>query len=196
MPSGQLRTRPSPSTKLGQLARDRAIMSAVANEPENLVLELLRGMRADITSVKADVELMRSQMVTKDELASEIRSLRADVASDLLAMQEKNTAEHKATREMVAACGGPSSTSIRRSSGMESCQRTGCANAARRNASELAGDGRPLKQSRHDRTRSGHPQHLSTVRSAGRWKAAVDRSPDGAPSGAIFRYCVATPPKL
>jgi hypothetical protein len=105
-------------------------MSAVANEPENLVLELLRGMRADITSVKADVELMRSQMVTKDELASEIRSLRADVASDLLAMQEKNTAEHKATREMVAACGGPSSTSIRRSSGMESCQRTGCANAA------------------------------------------------------------------
>ncbi len=39
----------------------------MANEPENLVLELLRGMRADITSVKADVELMRSQMVTKDE---------------------------------------------------------------------------------------------------------------------------------
>jgi septation ring formation regulator EzrA len=76
-------------------------MSAMANEPENLVLELLRGMRADITSVKANVELMRSQMVTKDELASEIRSLRADVASDLLAMQEKNNAEHKATREMV-----------------------------------------------------------------------------------------------
>jgi hypothetical protein len=79
-------------------------MSAMANEPENLVLELLRGMRADITSVEADVEFIRSQTaktVTKDELASEIRSLRADVAADLLAMQEKNNAEHKATREMV-----------------------------------------------------------------------------------------------
>ena len=78
-------------------------MSAMANEPENLVLELFRGMRADITSVKTDVELIRSQMaqmVTKDELASEIRSLRADVAWDLLVMQ-KNNAEHKATREMV-----------------------------------------------------------------------------------------------
>lgn len=72
-------------------------MIAMANEPENLVLELLRGMRADITSVKADVELIRSQMATKEELAS----LRADVASDLLTMQEKNNAEHKATREMV-----------------------------------------------------------------------------------------------
>jgi hypothetical protein len=76
-------------------------MSAMANEPENLVLELLRGMRTDIASVKADVELMRSQMVTKDELASEIRSLRADFAADLLAVQEKNNAGHKATREMV-----------------------------------------------------------------------------------------------
>ena len=79
-------------------------MSAMANEPENLVLELLRGMRADITSVKTDVELIRSQMVqtvTKGQLAGEVRSFRADVASDLLAMQEKNNAEHKATREMV-----------------------------------------------------------------------------------------------
>jgi hypothetical protein len=88
-------------------------------------------MRAGITSAKADVELIRSQdvelirsqmvqTVTKGELASEIRSLRADFAADLLAVQEKNNAEHKATREMVAACGGPSSTTIRRSSGMES----------------------------------------------------------------------------
>ena len=90
-------------------------MSAMANEPENLVLELLRGMRADITSVKTDVELIRSQMaqmVTKDELASEIRSLRADVASDLLVVQEKNNAEHKATREWWSACGGRLSTTF------------------------------------------------------------------------------------
>jgi hypothetical protein len=46
-------------------------------------------------------------MLTQDELASEIRSLRADVASDLLAIQEKNNAEHKATREMVVGLRRP-----------------------------------------------------------------------------------------
>jgi hypothetical protein len=79
-------------------------MSAMTNELENHVLELLRGMRAGITSAKANVELIRSQMVqtvTKGQLAREVRSFRADSASDLLAMQEKNNAEHKATREMV-----------------------------------------------------------------------------------------------
>jgi hypothetical protein len=127
-------------------------VSAMANEPENLVLELLRGMRADITSVKTDVELIRSQMAqmtTKDEVASEIRSLRADVASDLLVMQEKNNAEHKATREMVvglrrAVIDYHSSVIGHR----KPDPRTGCANAVHRSASEPASDRRPLKQSR------------------------------------------------
>jgi hypothetical protein len=76
----------------------------MANEPENLVLELLRAMRTDLGGLKADVKAIRAEMpnlATKDELTSEMRTLRADVASDLLVMQQKNDAEHKATREQI-----------------------------------------------------------------------------------------------
>ena len=69
----------------------------MADEPENLILALLRGIRAEIVDIK-------SEMATKSDLAdvrAELQSLRADVASDLLAMQAKSDAEHKATREQV-----------------------------------------------------------------------------------------------
>ncbi|MFZ0208645.1 MAG: hypothetical protein WAL59_21495, partial [Roseiarcus sp.] len=69
----------------------------MANEPENLVLALLRGIRAEIVDIK-------SEMATKSDLAdvrAELQSLRSDVASDLLAMQAKADAEHKATRDEV-----------------------------------------------------------------------------------------------
>jgi len=69
----------------------------MAVEPENLVLELLRGIRGDIADIK-------SVMATKADLSdvrAEFNSLRADVASDLLAMQAKSNSEHKATREQV-----------------------------------------------------------------------------------------------
>jgi len=52
----------------------------MADEPESLVLQLLRGIRAD--------------MATK----SDVNALRVDVASDSAAMQ----AERKATRERIA----------------------------------------------------------------------------------------------
>jgi len=81
----------------------------MANEPENLVLQLLRGVRADVTGVRAEVAELRENMATKaevatlgEELRGEIHSLRADVASDLATMQEKAEAEHKATREQIA----------------------------------------------------------------------------------------------
>ena len=76
----------------------------MAGEPENLVLELLRGIRADVAEVRSEVSELRAEMATKAELGelrSEMRSLRADVASDLLSMQAKNDAEHKATREQI-----------------------------------------------------------------------------------------------
>jgi len=57
----------------------------MADEPDNLVLHLLRQLREDV----ADTQ-------------SQIHSLRADVASDLATMQAKNEAEHKATREQIA----------------------------------------------------------------------------------------------
>jgi hypothetical protein len=69
----------------------------MADEPENLVLALLRGIRAEIVDIK-------SEMATKSDLAdvrAELQSLRADVSSDLLAMQAKSDAEHKATREVI-----------------------------------------------------------------------------------------------
>ncbi len=61
-------------------------------EPENLVLILLRDMRADMGD-------MRAEMATKSDLAkletkiedvrSEVHSLRADVASDLMTMEKR-----------------------------------------------------------------------------------------------------------
>ena len=62
----------------------------MANEPENLVLELLRGIRVD--------------MATRGELAevkAEVHSLRADVAADLLSMQAKAETGEKATRDQI-----------------------------------------------------------------------------------------------
>ena len=64
----------------------------MADQPENLVLQLLRGIRADMATGFADL---------RAELKGDINSLRADVASDLLAMQAKAEAEHKATREQI-----------------------------------------------------------------------------------------------
>ena len=50
----------------------------MSKEPENLVLELLSGIRADVAGVKADI------VETRAELKSDLHSLRADVASDLM----------------------------------------------------------------------------------------------------------------
>jgi phage shock protein A len=59
------------------------------DQPENLVLQLLRDMRGDIADV-------RQKMATKDDVAdlrseihSELHSLRADVASDLLTTRKE-----------------------------------------------------------------------------------------------------------
>ena len=47
---------------------------------------------------------MRAEMATKNDIAdvrSEIRSLRSDVASDLLALEARQAVEHKQTREQI-----------------------------------------------------------------------------------------------
>jgi hypothetical protein len=67
----------------------------MSGEPENLVLELLRGLRADVATVDAKLA------DTKAELKNDIHSLRADVASDLATMRAENDAEHKATRKQL-----------------------------------------------------------------------------------------------
>ncbi len=55
----------------------------MAEQPDNLVLELLRALRTDVGDVKADVRSLRAGV------ASDMKSLRADVASDLLKMQKE-----------------------------------------------------------------------------------------------------------
>ncbi len=70
----------------------------MSGEPENLVLELLRGLRADVANLKGNAATNSGLAELKVELKADIRSLRADVASDLATMQTKNDAEHKATR--------------------------------------------------------------------------------------------------
>ncbi len=57
-------------------------------EPESLVLQLLRDMRADMAEMRAEVK-------------SDMHSLRADVASDLVALEARQAAEHKQTRDQI-----------------------------------------------------------------------------------------------
>jgi hypothetical protein len=60
----------------------------MSDEPENSTLSLLRKIDAKVGTLRVEISTMREVMVTKDELRSEINSLRADVASDML-VQEK-----------------------------------------------------------------------------------------------------------
>ena len=64
-------------------------------EPENLVLEVLRGIRADVARVDGKVEAVQV------ELRSEIQSLRAEVAADFVAVRRE-------IGEQIAGCAGRS----------------------------------------------------------------------------------------
>ena len=71
----------------------------MTTEPENLVLQLLRGLRSDM--VKLDVKFDRTKAELKAELTAEINSLRADVASDILAMEKRTTERIEGLRQTV-----------------------------------------------------------------------------------------------
>ena len=60
----------------------------MSDEPENLVLQLLRGLRNDMVELKA-------------ELKAEINSLRADVASDMLTHQKQTGERIEGLRQTV-----------------------------------------------------------------------------------------------
>ena len=62
----------------------------MAEQPENIVLEHLRALRADIGDIKGGMRTLKAEMATK----SDLHSLRADVAPDLATMQ-------KDTREQI-----------------------------------------------------------------------------------------------
>jgi hypothetical protein len=62
----------------------------VAEQPDNIVIEHLRGPCADIGDIKSEMQTLKAEMATK----SDLHSLRVDVASDMLTMQ-------KDTREQI-----------------------------------------------------------------------------------------------
>ncbi len=69
----------------------------MADQPENIVLEHLRALRKDVGDVKNDVSTLKGEIRTlRADMAtkSDLHSLRADVASDLMTMQ-------KETREQI-----------------------------------------------------------------------------------------------
>ena len=80
-------------------------------EPENLVLELLRNIRADIArlddkiGVKVDgaKSALRSEM---NELRSEMNSLRADVAADFLALRKETGEQIQGNRLKIRVTNG------------------------------------------------------------------------------------------
>jgi len=61
-------------------------------EPENLVLTILREMRAEMGDMRAEM-VTRADIVRLDgkidDVRSEVHSLRADVASDLLSLEKR-----------------------------------------------------------------------------------------------------------
>jgi hypothetical protein len=66
--------------------------TAGMTEPDNLVVQLLREMRSDMSEMRSEMADMRSVMATKSDIAdvrSEVRSLRADVASDMVALEKR-----------------------------------------------------------------------------------------------------------
>jgi ElaB/YqjD/DUF883 family membrane-anchored ribosome-binding protein len=73
----------------------------MADEPENLVLQLLRGVRAEVAGIRAEMATKAELGELRADLKADIHSLRADVASDLAAMRAKADAEHKATRDQI-----------------------------------------------------------------------------------------------
>ena len=73
----------------------------MAEQPDNLVLEILRELRADIAGVKVDLKGVREEMATKADLKADLNSLRADVASDLLEVRNEIASLRKETREQI-----------------------------------------------------------------------------------------------
>lgn len=72
----------------------------MSEEPENLVLKLLRDMRAEMADMRA--ELKGDIGALRDEFKSDMHSLRADIAADFIAFRAEQAREHKQTREQVA----------------------------------------------------------------------------------------------
>ena len=74
----------------------------MSDEPDSLVLRLLRDMRAEMAT-KADLAQLRSELSgLRSELKSDMTSLRADVASDIATLQAEDKKTRKELGEQIA----------------------------------------------------------------------------------------------
>jgi len=71
----------------------------LVEEPDNLVLQHLRSLRADIAEVKAELKAEINSL--RADMSSEINSLRADVASDFVNVNKEIAGLRKETREQI-----------------------------------------------------------------------------------------------
>ena len=98
----------------------------MTEEPESLILELLRQMRAELGDVRSEVGQLRADSATKSDLhtlradvAADLHSLRADVAADMLTNRKelseqivglrRAVIEYHASANPRPACGASSS---------------------------------------------------------------------------------------
>jgi septal ring factor EnvC (AmiA/AmiB activator) len=74
----------------------------MSDEPDSLILRLLRDMRAEMAT-KSDIADLRSEMeMLRAALRSEVNSLRADVASDIAMLQAEDKKTRKELGEQIS----------------------------------------------------------------------------------------------
>ena len=76
----------------------------MSDEPENFTLALLRKIDAKVDGLREEVSDIRKVMATKSDIAdvrSEIHSLRADVASDMVTLEKRLSDQISGLRRSV-----------------------------------------------------------------------------------------------
>ena len=71
------------------------------DEPESLILKMLRDMRAELADVRSNMSTKGELAEVASELRSEMHSLRADVASDILSIQADNQKTRKELSDQI-----------------------------------------------------------------------------------------------
>jgi hypothetical protein len=76
----------------------------MSDEPESLVLQMLRQMRAEMGDIRADMPTRSDIAELKEEITevkSDVRSVRADVASDMIVTRKEMTEQVAGLRRAV-----------------------------------------------------------------------------------------------
>lgn len=74
----------------------------MSDEPDSLVLRMLRDMRAEMGGMRAEMVTKKDLAELRSDLASEMNSLRADVASDIATLQAEDKKTRRELGEQIA----------------------------------------------------------------------------------------------